>query len=70
MLAEAGNATPATGARFRQWVSARKLRARLGTGAPATLSRAFNTIEAEVVRSGLGEIAIWKSNSQVPRERR
>ncbi|KVM61520.1 transcriptional regulator [Burkholderia ubonensis] len=58
MLAEAGDATPASGARFRQLVSVRKLRARLGAGDPATLSRALNAIEAEVVRSGLSEIAI------------
>ncbi|AVR14819.1 DNA-binding protein [Burkholderia sp. SIMBA_043] len=58
MLAEAGDATPATGARFRKLVSVRKLRARLGAGDPATLSRALNAIEAEVVRSGLSEIAI------------
>jgi hypothetical protein len=58
MLAEAGDATPATGVRFRQLVSVRKLRARLGAGDPATLARALNAIEAEVVRTGLAEIAI------------
>ena len=58
MLAEAGDATPASGARFRQLVSVRKLRARLGAGDPATLARALNVIEAEVVRAGLAEIAI------------
>ncbi|OJA64569.1 transcriptional regulator [Burkholderia ubonensis] len=58
MLAEAGDALPATGTRFRQLVSVRKLRARLGAGDPATLSRALNAIEAEVVRSGLSEIAV------------
>ncbi|KVC15868.1 transcriptional regulator [Burkholderia diffusa] len=58
MLAEGGDAAPATGARFRQIVSVRKLRARLGAGDPATLARALNTIEAEVVRAGLAEIAI------------
>jgi uncharacterized small protein (DUF1192 family) len=58
MLAEAGDATPVTGARFRQLVSVRKLRARLGAGDPATLARALNVIEAEVVRAGLAEIAI------------
>ncbi|ACC76301.1 DNA-binding protein [Paraburkholderia caribensis] len=58
MLAEAGDATPATGTRFRQLVSVRKLRARLGAGDPATLARALNAIEAEVVRTGLAEIAI------------
>lgn len=35
MLAEAGDAAPVTGARFRQVVSVRKLRARLGAGDPA-----------------------------------
>jgi hypothetical protein len=58
MLVEAGDATPTTGIRFRQVVSVRKLRARLGAGDPATLSRALNAIEAEVVRSGLADIAI------------
>jgi len=58
MLAEAGEATPATGARFRQVVSVRKLRARLGAGDPATLSRALNAIEAEVVRAGLAEVVM------------
>ena len=58
MLAEAGDATPVSGTRFRQLVSVRKLRARLGAGDPATLARALNAIEAEVVRAGLAEIAI------------
>ncbi len=58
MLAEAGDATPVTGVRFRQLVSVRKLRARLGAGDPATLARALNAIEAEVVRAGLIDIAI------------
>ncbi|HDR9283256.1 DNA-binding protein [Burkholderia vietnamiensis] len=58
MLAEAGEAAPASGTRFRQIVSVRKLRARLGAGDPATLARALNAIEAEVVRAGLTEIAI------------
>jgi Plasmid replication region DNA-binding N-term. len=38
MLAEAGDAEPPTGERFRKIVSVRKLRARLGAGDPATLS--------------------------------
>ncbi|KUZ71676.1 DNA-binding protein [Burkholderia ubonensis] len=58
MLAEAGDAAPASGTRFRQIVSVRKLRARLGAGDPATLARALNAIEAEVVRAGLAEVAI------------
>jgi len=36
----------------------RKLRARLGAGDPAMLSRVLNTIEAEVVRAGLAQVAI------------
>lgn len=58
MLAEAGDAAPASATRFRQIVSVRKLRARLGAGDPATLSRTLNAVEAEVVRAGLAEIAI------------
>src|SRR5471030_1237970 len=58
MLAEAGDGQPPTGERFRKIVSVRKLRARLGAGDPATLARALNTIEAEVVRAGLAGVAI------------
>ncbi|CAE6872238.1 hypothetical protein R75465_08359 [Paraburkholderia aspalathi] len=58
MLAEAGDAAPPTGERFRKIVSVRKLRARLGAGDPATLARALNAIEAEVVRAGLADIAM------------
>lgn len=58
MLAEAGDATPACGARFRQIVSVRKLRARLGAGDPATLSRHLNAIESELVEAGLAEMAV------------
>lgn len=58
MLAEAGDPEPPSGARFRQVVSVRKLRARLGAGDPTTLSRALNDIEAEVVRAGLADVAI------------
>jgi uncharacterized protein YhaN len=61
MLAEAemdpGHAPP-TPERFRRVVSVRKLRARLGAGDPTMLSRALNTIEAEVVRAGLAQVAI------------
>ncbi|MFM0084810.1 DNA-binding protein [Paraburkholderia sediminicola] len=58
MLAEAGDAEPPTGERFRKVVSVRKLRARLGAGDPATLARALNAVEAEVVRAGLADIAM------------
>ncbi|NUA26635.1 DNA-binding protein [Cupriavidus basilensis] len=58
MLAEAGDAQPPTGERFRRVVSVRKLRARLGSGDPATLSRTLNAIEAEVVRAGLADLAL------------
>ncbi|MDH6151365.1 MULTISPECIES: DNA-binding protein [Paraburkholderia] len=58
MLAEAGDTAPATDARFRRIVSVRKLRARLGAGDPATLSRHLNAIEAEVVQAGLTGFAV------------
>lgn len=58
MLAEAGDAQPPTADRFRQVVSVRKLRARLGAGDPAMLSRVLNVIESELVRAGLAGIAI------------
>lgn len=61
MLAEADPDpahAPPTSDHFRRVVSVRKLRARLGAGDPAMLSRALNTIEAEVVRAGLALVAI------------
>ncbi|AXL50878.1 hypothetical protein DSC91_003281 [Paraburkholderia caffeinilytica] len=61
MLAEAEldpDHAPPTSERFRRVVSVRKLRARLGAGDPAMLSRTLNTIEAEVVRAGLAQVAI------------
>jgi len=58
MLAEAGETAPASDARFRKIVSVRKLRARLGAGGPATLSRHLNAIEAEVVQAGLTGFAV------------
>lgn len=61
MLAEAEMAPghpPPTPERFRKIVSVRKLRARLGAGDPAMLSRALNAIETEVVRAGLAQVAI------------
>ncbi|MGF7000471.1 DNA-binding protein [Paraburkholderia sp. GAS32] len=61
MLAEAEmnpGHPPPTAERFRKVVSVRKLRARLGAGDPAMLSRVLNTIEAEVVRAGLVQVAI------------
>jgi hypothetical protein len=69
MLAEAGDADaattpsaspppPVTRERFRRAVSVRRLRARLGAGDPAVLSRALNAIEAELVQAGLAGIAL------------
>jgi hypothetical protein len=58
LLAEAGDPAPASDARFRKIVSVRKLRARLGAGDPATLSRHLNAIEAEVVQAGLAGFAV------------
>ncbi|TDY23497.1 plasmid replication DNA-binding protein KfrA [Paraburkholderia sp. BL6665CI2N2] len=51
-------ATPVTRERFRRAVSVRRLRARLGAGDPAMLSRALNAIEAELVQAGLAEVAL------------
>lgn len=70
MLAEAGDIAPVTDARFRQIVSVRKLRARLGAGDPATLSRTLNVIEAEVVRAGLADIAIPDIPSDIAEQMR
>ncbi|WP_322034023.1 DNA-binding protein [Paraburkholderia sp. J76] len=58
MLAEAGDPAPASDTRFRRIVSVRKLRARLGAGDPATLSRHLNAIEAEIVQAGLAGFAV------------
>lgn len=58
MLAEAHDAAPATRERFRRVVSVRKLKDRLGGGDPATLGRAINAIESEIVTAGLADIAI------------
>ncbi|MFP3554624.1 DNA-binding protein [Paraburkholderia sp. SIMBA_049] len=66
MLAEAGHtnaapdgpAPPVTRERFRRAVSVRRLRARLGAGDPAVLSRALNAIEAELVQAGLTHVTL------------
>ena len=57
MLAEAHDASPATRERFRRVVSVRKLKDRLGGGDPATLGRAINAVESEIVTAGLADIA-------------
>ena len=57
MLTEAHEPQPATRERFRRIVSVRKLRERLGAGDPATLGRAINAIEAELVQVGGTDIA-------------
>jgi len=54
----AGPASPVTRERFRRAVSVRRLRARLGAGDPAVLSRALNAIEAELVQAGLAQVAL------------
>ncbi|MYM92282.1 DNA-binding protein [Duganella vulcania] len=58
MLAEAHDVAPATSERFRRIVSVRKLMDRLGGGNPATVGRALNEIESEIVISGLANAAI------------
>jgi len=57
MLTEAREPQPATRERFRRIVSVRKLRERLGAGDPATLGRAINAIEAELIQAGVADIA-------------
>ncbi|WP_321886504.1 DNA-binding protein [Paraburkholderia bannensis] len=58
MLAEAGDPAPASDTRFRKIVSVRKLRARLGAGDPAMLSRHLNAIEAELIQAGVASFAV------------
>jgi chromosome segregation ATPase len=58
MLAEAHESQPATRERFRRVVSVRKLRERLGAGDPATLGRAINAVESELVQAGLADMAL------------
>lgn len=58
MLAEAHDAAPATRERFRRIVSVRKLKDRLGGGDPATLGRAINAVESEIVTAGLADLAL------------
>lgn len=58
MLAEAHDAAPATRERFRRIVSVRKLKDRLGGGDPATLGRAINALESEIVAAGLADLAL------------
>ncbi|MFM0469644.1 DNA-binding protein [Paraburkholderia strydomiana] len=49
---------PVTRERFRRAVSVRRLRARLGAGDPAVLSRALNDLEAELVQAGIAHLAL------------
>lgn len=58
MLSEAQESAPSSRERFRRVVSVRKLRERLGAGDHATLGRAINTIETELVRAGMTELSI------------
>lgn len=58
MLAEARDAAPATRERFRRIISVRKLKDRLGGGDPATLGRAINAIESEIVTAGLADLVL------------
>jgi len=58
LLVEAGAAESPSAQSFRRAVSVRKVRARLGGGNPATIGRAINAVEAELVRQGLDAVAI------------
>lgn len=70
MLAEAHDAAPATRERFRRIVSVRKLKDRLGGGDPATLGRAINAIESELVTAGLADIALPDIPAEVAEQMR
>lgn len=57
LLAEAGVGQPSAQS-FRRVVSVRKVRERLGGGNPATIGRAINAVEAELVQVGVERIAL------------
>lgn len=58
LLSEAGSAERPSAGSFRQAVSVRKVRERLGGGNPATIGRAINALEAELVRAGADRIVL------------
>jgi hypothetical protein len=57
LLVQAGAAEAPSAQSFRRAVSVRKVRERLGGGNPATIGRAINAVEAELVRQGLDTVA-------------
>jgi ABC-type transporter Mla subunit MlaD len=58
LLAEAGVGESPSAQSFRRAVSVRRVRERLGGGNPATIGRAINALEAELVRSGVAQAAL------------
>lgn len=58
LLAEAGVGESPSAQSFRRAVSVRRVRERLGGGNPATIGRAINALEAELVRSGVAQATL------------
>jgi hypothetical protein len=58
LLAGAGCGDTPSRQTFRRAVSVRKVRERLGGGNPATIGRAINALEAELVQAGASNIAL------------
>lgn len=58
LLTEAGVGESPSAQSFRRAVSVRRVRERLGGGNPATIGRAVNAMEVELVRSGVAQAAL------------
>ena len=58
LLTEAGVGQAPSAQAFRRAVSVRKVRERLGGGNPATIGRAINAVEAELVQAGVERIGL------------
>lgn len=58
LLAESGVGSSPSPQSFRRAVSVRKVRERLGGGNPATIGRAINSVESEIVQAGLAQVSL------------
>jgi chromosome segregation ATPase len=58
LLASAGSGDAPSRQTFRRAVSVRKVRERLGGGNPATIGRAINALETELVQAGMESVAL------------
>jgi chromosome segregation ATPase len=58
LLTQAGLGQAPSAQSFRRAVSVRKVREQLGGGNPATIGRAINTLEAQLVQSGLERLSL------------